>query len=229
MKNEKKKRVVIIAVLAICFVAAGIFAGITLTSDVTAKGDMQVTEDLKKNETEAINDEEKAKVVTEDSKEAKAYDEDVKTGEKEPANAVKKSEAKKNSTTDKRTSSTNSNSSKDSNKQNSSSSNKTNTSNKKETSTKNPSKPAHSHSWSAVYKEVNNGYYKTVTKKEAYDCCNACGADITGNTAAHLKQHALAGENASFRIAYRYYDVEEWVPNVEKVVSYYKCSCGATK
>jgi len=232
INNKVKKIVIVVTILAVCFIAAGVFAGLTLTNDADAKD----VPELKANEVEIVNDDGEVEVVEKDSKEAEEYEEAVKTGERDAVNTVKKTETTKSTstakkTTDKSSSSSTSDKSKDKN---------TNSSTKKEDSSnnkndnKNDNKDSttskHTHNWTAVYKEVDKGYYKTVTKREAYTCCNCCGADITGNTSAHLEAHIMAGESpASRRTEYRYYDVQEWVPNVEKVVDYYKCSCGATK
>ena len=84
-----------------------------------------------------------------------------------------------------------------------------------------PSTPAHEHNWVAQTKVV---HHKAETKNASI--CNACGADITGNTSAHLKQHALNGENAS----YRGEKITVKAAYDETVTTGYKCSsCGATK
>lgn len=211
--EKKKRNIIIIAALAVVFAAAGIFAGITYTDDSDAK------EELKANEVEIVDESGDVKVVDKDSKEAEEYDKAVASGKREEVSEVKKSssDVKKTNT------GSNKNSASNTSKKNTSSSNSSNSG-----SSASPSK--HTHSWTAVYKEVDNGYYKTVAKEEAYTCCNACGADITGNPGPHLKEHALAGEQyASYRTEYRTVNTQEWVSNVEKVVDYYKCSCGATK
>lgn len=221
--EKKKRNIIIIAALAVVFVAAGIFAGITYTDDSDAK------EELKANEVEIVDESGDVKVVDKDSKEAEEYDKAVASGEREQVSEVKKS----SSDVKKTNSSSNKNSASNTSKKNTSSSNSS--SSKKDTgssssgSSASPSK--HTHSWTAVYKEVDNGYYKTVPKREAYECCNKCGADITGNAGPHLKEHLLAGETGSVscRTEYRTVNTQEWVSNVEKVVDYYKCSCGATK
>lgn len=230
-RNGKKKRnIIIIAALAVVFAAAGIFAGITYTDDSDAK------EELKANEVEIVDESGDVKVVDKDSKEAEEYDKAVASGEREEVSEVKKSssDVKKTNT------GSNKNSASNTSNKNTSSSDKKNTSSSSSSSSKkdtgssssgssaSPSK--HTHSWTAVYKEVDNGYYKTVPKREAYTCCNRCGADITGNIGPHMEAHALAGEKyASYRTEYRTVNTQEWVSNVEKVVDYYKCSCGATK
>lgn len=74
-----------------------------------------------------------------------------------------------------------------------------------------PQKPAHTHEWVAVTKEVHHeatGHYEKVLVKKAWtekipifetvavEICNTCGADITNvNIPAHVKKHMLAGED----------------------------------
>lgn len=99
-----------------------------------------------------------------------------------------------------------------SNKSNSSESKKDNTastssSSNKNNSSSNSSKPAeHTHNWVAQYKTVNvpeKGHNEQVlvqaaydeqvpiTEMKAYSICNDCGADITGNTYEHVKDHMI--------------------------------------
>ena len=85
-------------------------------------------------------------------------------------------------------------------------------------SNSNNSKPAeHTHNWVAQYKTVNvpeQGHNEQVLVQAAYDeqvpqyqdaerqICSACGADITdlgqAGISAHIKAHALAGENGGY-------------------------------
>lgn len=70
-----------------------------------------------------------------------------------------------------------------------------------------PSQPAAERKWVADYEQVWVPSYVTVTDQAAWDeqvpvygysersICNTCGADVTGNEAAHGKQHAMNGEN----------------------------------
>ena len=73
------------------------------------------------------------------------------------------------------------------------------------------SKPAeHTHNWVAQYKTVNvpeQGHNEQVlvqaaydeqvpvTEMKAYSICSTCGADITGNTSAHVKNHVMIGDD----------------------------------
>ena len=34
-----------------------------------------------------------------------------------------------------------------------------------------------------------------ITEMKAYSICSTCGADITGNTAAHVKNHVMIGDD----------------------------------
>ena len=81
------------------------------------------------------------------------------------------------------------------------------------------SKPAeHKHDWVAQYKTVNvpeKAHNEQVLLQVAYDeqvpitemreysICSTCGADITGNTSAHMKAHMLNGENGNFHSEWR--------------------------
>ena len=87
----------------------------------------------------------------------------------------------------------------------------TNTSSNKNNSNSNSSKPAeHTHNWVAQYKTVNvpeKGHNEQVLVQAAYDeqvpitemeefaICNNCGADVTANPTAHMKNSLLNGGN----------------------------------
>lgn len=109
-----------------------------------------------------------------------------------------------------------------------------------------------------VYHE-EEGNYENVCVKDAWtesipvyeqrarDVCNGCGKDITDNPTAHMKEQALAGNYAcgGYHTEYKQVQVgtntinhdaiyeKKWVVIkpawTEKVVSGYKCNCGATK
>lgn len=74
-------------------------------------------------------------------------------------------------------------------------------------------KPEHKHNYVAQYETIHHeekGHNEQYVIKEAWteqvpryesvahDICNQCGADITGNTTAHNKNHALAGESGGW-------------------------------
>ena len=146
-----------------------------------------------------------------------------------------------------------------SNKNNTSSSKPSNSSN---SSNSNSSKPAeHTHNWVAQYKTVNvpeKGHNEQVLVQAAYDeqvpitemreysICSTCGADITGNTSAHMKAHMLNGENGNFHSEWRevvtgyntlHHDavyetryVVDSPATTKQELTGYKCSgCGKTK
>jgi len=109
-----------------------------------------------------------------------------------------------------------------------------------------------------VYHE-EEGHYENVCVKEAWtesipiyeqrarDVCNGCGKDITDNPTAHMREQMLQGNLACGGYHTEYTQVQtgsntvthdaiyekRWVVVkpawTEKVVSGYKCNCGATK
>ena len=139
---------------------------------------------------------------------------------------------------------------------------KADTSNKSNNNSSNSSKPAeHTHNWVAQYKTVNvpeQGHNEQVLVQAAYDeqvpitemreysICSTCGADITGNTSAHMKAHMLNGENGNFHSEWRevvtgyntlHHDavyetryVVDSPATTKQELTGYKCSgCGKTK
>ena len=127
-------------------------------------------------------------------------------------------------------------------------------------SSKKDDTPAHQHNWVAQTKTVHHdAQYKTVHHDAQYktvhhdavvkyvSICNNCGADITGNEAAHFKNSLLNGGNCGScheesRIVQAAYDEQVQVSGAndeqvqvsaawdETVTTGYKCSsCGATK
>lgn len=148
-----------------------------------------------------------------------------------------------------------------SNKSNSSESKKNNTASTNSSS--NSSKPAeHTHNWVAQYKTVNvpeQGHNEQVlvqaaydeqvpiTEMKAYSICNDCGADITGNTYEHVKDHMIndtgnGGYHTEWRetvVGYKtvHHDavyetryVVDSPATTKQELTGYKCSsCGKTK
>ena len=159
------------------------------TATLTPSEDSAKTEDEKKDEQEVKQEEKK-----EEKKE--------ETAKTDSSNKSNTSDSKKDNTA----STTNTSS----NKNNSSSSKPSSSSN---SSNSNNSKPAeHTHNWVAQYKTVNvpeKGHNEQVLVQAAYDeqvpitemqeflICNQCGADITGNANAHMKNSYLNGGNCS--------------------------------
>lgn len=153
------------------------------TATLTPSEDSAKTEEEKKDESEVKQEEKKEETAKADS-----------------SNKSNTSESKKNNTA----STTNTSS----NKNNTGSSSKPSNNN---SSNSNNSKPAeHTHNWIAQYKTVNvpeQGHNEQVLVQAAYDeqvpitemkefaICNQCGADVTANPTAHMKNSYLNGGN----------------------------------
>lgn len=164
------------------------------TATLTPSEDSAKTEDEKKEEQEVKQEEKK-----EEKKE--------ETAKADSSNKSNTSESKKDNTASTTNTSSNKNNTSSSSKPSNSGSNNSNT-----------SKPAeHTHNWVAQYKTVNvpeKGHNEQVLVQAAYDeqvpqyqdverqICSACGADITdlgqAGISAHIKAHALAGENGGY-------------------------------
>ena len=217
-----KKRIWAIA-LAIIFCVGGVIGSLMLTDDTNADSKAKA----EKETVVVVEDED---TVDDEAKDEEAVSDENKEASKGIATAEKKdtvkSDTKKDTTVKKDTSKKETVKKEDSNK-NDSKPAKKEESNKSNTE----SKPKHTHSWTAVYKEVDNGYYKTVTNQVKYYICSKCKTDISGNSSNHhYEVHAKNGEYGTRTVsAYRTVESQEWVPKIEKVVDYYKCSCGATK
>ena len=172
------------------------------TATLTPSEDSAKTEDEKKDEQEVKQEEKK-----EEKKE--------ETAKADSSNKSNTSESKKNNTASTSNSSSNknnssSNSSKPSSKP-SNSGNNSGTSKPSNNNSSNSSKPAeHTHNWVAQYKTVNvpeQGHNEQVLVQAAYDeqvpitemkefaICNQCGADVTANPTAHMKNSYLNGGN----------------------------------
>lgn len=131
-----------------------------------------------------------------------AKTEDEKKDESEVKQEEKKEEKKEETA---KTDSSNKSNTSDSKKDNTAST--TNTSSNKNNSSSSSSKPTeHTHNWVAQYKTVTvpeKGHNEQVlvqaaydeqvpvTEMKAYSICNDCGADITGNTYEHVKDHMI--------------------------------------
>ncbi len=210
---------------------------------MTPSEDSAKTEDEKKDEQEVKQEEKK-----EEKKE--------ETAKADSSNKSNTSESKKNNTASTSNSSSNKNNSSSSSSKPSSKPSNNNSSNS------NNSKPAeHTHNWVAQYKTVNvpeKGHNEQVLAQAAYDeqvpitemreysICSTCGADITGNTSAHMKAHMLNGENGNFHSEWRevvtgyktvHHDavyetryVVDSPATTKQELTGYKCSsCGKTK
>lgn len=166
------------------------------TATLTPSEDSAKTEDEKKDESEVKQEEKKEETAKADT-----------------SNKSNSSESKKNNTASTGSSSNKNNSSSNSSKPSSKPSNSSNSSSSKPSNnnSSNSSKPAeHTHNWVAQYKTVNvpeKGHNEQVlvqtaydeqvpvTEMKAYSICSTCGADITGNTSAHVKNHVMIGDD----------------------------------
>ena len=205
------------------------------TATLTPSEDSAKTEEEKKDESEVKQEEKK-----EEKKE--------ETAKADSSNKSNTSESKKNNTA----STTNTSS----NKNNTGSSSKPSNNN---SSNSNNSKPAeHTHNWVAQYKTVNvpeQGHNEQVlvqaaydeqvpiTEMKAYSICSTCGADITGNTSAHVMigddkggdytewRETVVGYNTVHHDAvYETRYVVDSPATTKQELTGYKCSgCGKTK
>lgn len=225
------------------------------TATLTPSEDSAKTEDEKKDEQEVKQEEKK-----EEKKE--------ETAKADSSNKSNSSESKKNNTASTNSSSNKNNSSSNSSKPSSKPSNSGNNSGTSKPSNNSgsnssSSKPAeHTHNWVAQYKTVNvpeKGHNEQVLVQAAYDeqvpikemqefsICNDCGADITGNAWAHVKDHMIndtgnGGYHSEWREVITGYQtvhhdavyetryVVDSPATTKQELTGYKCSgCGKTK
>lgn len=186
------------------------------------------------------------------------------TSKADSSNKSNSSESKKNNTASTTNTSSNKNNTSSSSKPNNSSNNSgTSKPSNNSSSNSNSSKPAeHTHNWVAQYKTVNvpeKGHNEQVLVQAAYDeqvpvtemkvysICNACGADITGNTCEHVKDHMIndtgvGGYHSEWRetvvgyntvhhdAVYETRYVVDSPATTKQELTGYKCSsCGKTK
>ena len=228
--------------------------------DVTKKDGTTVT--LTPSEDSAKTEDEKK-----DEQEVKQEEKEKETAKADTSNKSNSSESKKNNTASTNSSSnknnSSSNSSKPSSKPSNSSSNNSGSSKPSNNNSSNSSKPAeHQHNWVAQYKTVNvpeKGHNEQVLVQAAYDeqvpitemqefsICNDCGADITGNAWAHVKDHMIndtgnGGYHSEWRevvtgyktvhhdAVYETRYVVDSPATTKQELTGYKCSgCGKTK
>ena len=234
------------------------------TVTLTPSEDSAKTEDEKKDEQEVKQEEKKEEKKEETAKADSSNKSNASESKKDNTASTTNTSSNKNNTSSSskpsNSGSNNSNTSKPSNNSsnNSSSSKPSNNSG----SSSNSSKPAeHTHNWVAQYKTVNvpeKGHNEQVLVQAAYDeqvpitemreysICSTCGADITGNTSAHMKAHMLNGENGNFHSEWRetvtgyntvHHDavyetryVVDSPATTKQELTGYKCSsCGKTK
>ena len=238
------------------------------TATLTPSEDSAKTEEEKKEEQEVKQEEKKEEKKEETAKADSSNKSNTSESKKDNTASTTNTSSNKNNTSSSskpsNSGSNNSNTSKPSNNSsnNSSSSKPSNNSG----SNSNNSKPAeHTHNWVAQYKTVNvpeKGHNEQVLVQAAYDeqvpqyqdverqICSACGADITdlgqAGISAHIKAHALAGENGGYYskisqvlIGYQtihhdaVYETKYVVDSpatTKQELTVYKCSsCGKTK
>lgn len=224
------------------------------TATLTPSEDSAKTEGEKKEEQEVKQEEKK-----EEKKE--------ETAKADSSNKSNTSESKKDNTASTTNTSSNKNNAGSSKPSNSSSNNSgTSKPSNNSSSNSNSSKPVeHTHDWVAQYKTVTvpeKGHNEQVLVQAAYDeqvpqyqdverqICSACGADITdlgqAGISAHIKAHALAGENGGYYskisqvlIGYQTihhdavyetrYVVDSPATTKQELVGYKCSSCGKTK
>ena len=194
--------------------------------DVSLKEDKVNLDETKKDGTtvtlapseDSAKTEEEKKDEQEVKQEEKKEEKKEETAKADSSNKSNSSESKKNNTASTSSSSNKNNSSSSNSKPSSKPSNSSNNSGSSKPSNNSgsnssSSKPAeHKHEWVAQYKTVNvpeKGHNEQVLVQAAYDeqvpitemqefsICNQCGADITGNTTAHMKNSYLNGGNCS--------------------------------
>ena len=242
----------------------------TLTGDKGAEVVKKFEDNIKKNpnaDTDAVEKEtEKAQETAKEEKsDAKTPEtSDSKKSDSGSSNGSKKDNGKTTGSSGNSGNKSNSSSKKDEGKSDSkpsggNSSNSGSNSNSGSSSKKDDT-PAHQHNWVAQTKTVHHdAQYKTVHHDAQYktvhhdavvknvSICNNCGADITGNEAAHFKNSLLNGGNCGScheesRTVQAAYDEQVKVSDAcdeqvqvsdawdETVTTGYKCSsCGATK
>lgn len=204
--------------------------------------------------------------VTLTPSEDSAKTEEEKKDEQEVKQEEKKEETSKSNTSESKkdnTASTNSSSNKNNSSSSKPSNSGSNNSGSSKPSNNSGSKPAeHTHNWVAQYKTVNvpeKGHNEQVlvqaaydeqvpiTEMKAYSICNDCGADITGNTYEHVKDHMINDTgNGGYRTEWRetvvgyntvHHDavyetryVVDSPATTKQELTGYKCSsCGKTK
>lgn len=183
------------------------------TATLTPSEDSAKTKDEKKEEQEVKQEEKKEEKKEETAKADSSNKSNASESKKDNTASTTNTSSNKNNTSSSskpsNSGSNNSNTSKPSN--NSSSNSSSSKPSNNNGSNSNNSKPAeHTHNWVAQYETVNvpeKGHNEQVlvqaaydeqvpvTEMKAYSICNQCGADITGNTTAHMKNSLLNGGN----------------------------------
>ncbi len=199
------------------------------TATLTPSEDSAKTEEEKKDESEVKQEEKKEETAKADS-----------------SNKSNASESKKDTTASTSSNSNKNNSSASSSKPSNGSSNNSSSSKPSNNSGSNSSssKPAeHTHNWVAVTETrtvVDQAAYDEqvpITEMKEFAICNNCGADVTANPTAHMKNSLLNGGNCGGyhsecrEVVTGYQTVHhDAVTHTETVTTGYRCSTyGATK
>lgn len=207
------------------------------TIDIKKKG----VEDLKQKKTVQVISKEDAEEAVEEGEEV-ATEEGVENQKEPEKPKATTTESKKENNTSTSSSSSSGSTSKPSGNSSGSKPSGGNTSSGNTEESK-PSKPSHTHNWEPQYSTVHHdAVYQQqwvvdqASWTEEKSICNVCGADITGNTTAHTKAHALAGEGGGYHSEFVFHPEQGHYEDVlvsnawdEQVLTGYKCSCGATK
>lgn len=218
----------IVLVLLLC--GFGITWAMTSSTNDLKKDNQTVEVSTKKDTKEKESEEEKKDAESEDKE---------KEDTKDTSSSDKKDTSKETVSTSKKESNANTSSS------NTSSSSKGNSSNssKPNGGGASESKPSHTHNWLPQYSTVHHDaryeqqwVIDVPASSSERSICNVCGADITGNTTAHTKAHALAGEGGGYHSEWITIPEQGHYENVlvsaaydEQVLIGYKCSCGLTQ
>ena len=208
--NSRRKQIIKVGIAVLIVVLLGMMlTHCTNTTDTkSVKSDKTVEKTKKKVTTKKPGKNKSIDVNKSSSQEEKKEE----TEKADSSNKSNTSESKKDNTTSTTNTSSNKNNT-SSSKPSNSSSNNSGTSKPSNNSGSNSSnsKPAeHTHNWVAQYKTVNvpeQGHNEQVlvqaaydeqvpvTEMKAYSICSTCGADITGNTSAHVKNHVMIGDD----------------------------------
>ncbi|WP_444294086.1 hypothetical protein [Holdemanella porci] len=222
--NSRRKQIIKVGIIVLIVVLLGMMlTHCTNTTETKSVKSDKTVEKTKKKVTTKKPGKNKSIDVDKSSSQEEKKEETAKADSSNKSNTSESNKDTTASTTN--TSSNKNNSSSSSSKPSSKSSNgsSNNSSSSKPSnnseSGSNNSKPAeHKHDWVAQYKTVNvpeKGHNEQVLVQAAYDeqvpitemreysICSTCGADITGNTSAHMKAHMLNGENGNFHSEWR--------------------------
>ena len=216
--NSRRKQIIKVGIIVLIVVLLGMMLThcTNTTETKSVKSDKTVEKTKKKVTTKKPGKNKSIDVDKSSSQEEKKEE----TAKADSSNKSNTSESKKDTTASTTNTSSNKNNT-SSSKPSNSGSNNSGTSKPSNNSGSNSSnsKPAeHTHNWVAQYKTVNvpeKGHNEQVLVQAAYDeqvpitemreysICSTCGADITGNTSAHMKAHMLNGENGNFHSEWR--------------------------